>query len=239
MGKSKTVNLEGHQITWALARPVILARAEADPALSFLLIEKISHKPLADHDAVLPDRVYELKVSAVFVPRVNPDVMTLLEARLKHLINHPRPNHFVLISTGSHINGNKGLAEAQRQQCPEDVVSHCLKSNLTLSVILIDQDFFNLHQGGQIYDLAGGWLPHSQSLLGGHIRNFKHQVTGFTLSTYETHLTQWDGQLQQIGGVDLPTLGHSTNNAGGQLLVRMFNGNICYNSQPDLALGRY
>lgn len=235
--KSKVIEVD-EGVTCAAALPLILVELNQNlppHAEAFLT----NAKGKIPSQAVLEkEGNYFLVISAPFVPRIDPEVLLLLNIRLQRQLSYPKPGHFVFISTGSHINGNKGEDEARNQQCPSDLVKYCQASDLQLSIILIDDGFLNDHGGGQIYDHDLNWQP-SGGLIGGRVQHFTHVQTGFTLSTYQSQLENWGDALTHLADIDLMALGARLNSAGGQLLVRMYNGDIHFNSHPDIRLGTH
>ncbi len=238
--KSKVIDLADHT-TCADAIPLIvqeinpLLGAHPIPAHADVFLTNAKGKVASE--TLLPNESsYTLLVSLPFVPVLDPEVMLLLSIRLRQQINSPKPGHLVFISTGSHINGDKGAPEASNQQCPADLVKHCHADGLPLSIILIDAGFQNDTGGGQIYDHDPNWKL-SIELLNGRVRHFEHALTGFKLSTYQTHLENWGDNATHLSDIDLTVLGARLNGVDGQLLVRMFNGDITYNSRPEIRLG--
>ncbi|MDI2590665.1 hypothetical protein NYP20_17325 [Pseudomonas sp. N3-W] len=234
------IELPDHS-TRAAAMPLILAAYGLDPAAPVqpILLAASNSRPIGATEALQNEGNYQLIHRPQFVPQIDDEVLLLLTIRLNHLQAHPRPRHLIFISTGSHINGEKGALEAANQQCPDDVVKHCLGHDMSLSVMLIDADFQNPHQVGQIYHHDHNWQVSPPQLLLGKVRHFRHSVTDFKLSTYQSHLENWGQPSPQLAGFNLAALGDVTNDMGGQLVVRMYNGNITFNSQPDLPLGVY
>lgn len=240
--KSKIIELADHT-TCATAIPLIVQTLNtllvAQPIPEDAEVSLANTKGKIDPGAVLTNESsYTVVVSMPFVPLLDQEVMLLLSIRLRQQISAPQPGHLVFISTGCHINGDKGADEASHQQCPADLVKYCHAKEAPLSIILIDAGFQNDAGGGQIYDHDRNWIL-SAELLKGRVRHFKHAEMGFKLSTYQTHLDNWGNNSTRLIDIDLTVLGAHLNRVGGQLLVRMFNGDITYNSRPDIRLGTH
>lgn len=235
--KSRVIELD-EGTTCAAALPLILNELNQNlPAHAEAFLANARGK-IPSHAVLQREGNYTLAISVPFVPRIDPEVLLLLNIRLQRYISYPKPKHFVFISTGSHINGNKGLEEAGKQQCPSDLIKYCQSLGLKLSIILIDDCFMNDSDGGQIYNHDRNWQP-SGELLAGRVRHFKHAQTGFMLSTYQSHLENWGKASTHLADIELEALGSRLNNADGQLLIRMYNGDITYNSHPEIRLGTH
>lgn len=224
--------------TWASDKHTILTRFNLNPAPHIEVYLLLASRPVSSGTLLIRAATYDLVLKMPSAPVVDQEVMLLLNIRLQKQITEPRPKHFILISTGSHINGNKGHDEAQFQQCPADIEKYCAEHELHLSVILIDLDFKNKHSGTQIYNSDPHWQRWLEELLDGKVRHYKHIETGNTLSTYDTHIPDWGMNITHLADIDLLALGNAVNGAGGQVLVRVYNGDICFNSYPELAFGK-
>lgn len=220
------------EIIAKLAKQHVVVPGNIDVALY------IGYQPVTAHTAFLNETTYELKPIVKPKAAVDQEVMSQLQIHLQGEILPPTPSHLIFISTGSNIHGNKGLSVAKEQQCPDDLIAHCAHNGLKLSLILLDLEFDDAHSDVKLYDHDPSWkLVNPQ--LGNHIKTFNQAGIGFQLFTYTSQLPDWGKQITHLASVDLNELGATLAPPGGQIIVRMYTGHICFNSNSSNVLGVY
>ena len=137
---SRTITLADRS-TCAAALPLLLAQFNLTPSAhdNPTVLNAQNSLPVHPGQVLQNEASYVLVYRPTAAPRIDDEVLLLLKIRLERQLAHPGPRHMTFISTGSHINGEKGSEEAVRQQCPGDVIKYCQSESLDLTIILLDQ----------------------------------------------------------------------------------------------------
>jgi len=166
-------------------------------------------KPIANLKATVDD--YNLQAHTTLIVTILPgadsvgdsEVQKLLQQFLRICAGELGPGEITFIGVGSYDHGH-GEASIKRQQCPDALLTYCVRNGCDLNIILIDSGFGSQQEKpSQIYHL-GGWVLTAEEHKG-RIRQYMYapaaaaRACDIWLTVFATDIPEYANQLSGQG----------------------------------------